>query len=379
MNKSKLFIVMILFAFIIPLTGCANKYELNVEIAPEYAGSVIGAGNFEEGKEVTIKVEPEDGYKFNRWLENGEEISTEDNYRFEIESNREIVAEFVKEEYEVKVDVINMAPSKGEGGKVSGGGIYEHGQEVTVKADPEDGYVFESWMKDGGEISTNKTYKFAIEKDIELKANFGILITNDEDEVLFKQSDIIRHLEKEWETLTEGKDITLPGDVTLGPSSFTRDIDCNFSPNREAVAFILKGPYVSLMDFSVAGYFEEQSEEFTFTRLLEAYHSREKDSFIWSDTGEYFAYTVSSAKGSNILLLIDGLNGQNIRIDSEMLREKIYAKRQKELDEYGFSFSGLKWVKDAPMLYFTAETLYSEESKKFDCVFNLKTEKLKIE
>ena len=78
------------------------------------------------------------------------------------------------EEYEVEVQA-----DPEEAGEISGEGIYEEGEDVTVEAESEEGYEFIEWEKDGKEID-EKSFEFEIEEDTEVLVNFrGILIPDD--------------------------------------------------------------------------------------------------------------------------------------------------------------------------------------------------------
>lgn len=60
-------------------------------------------------------------------------------------------------------------------GSVTGAGIYEIGQSVTVVATPAEGYVFLGWSVNGNIeiISTNPTYTFEVEGQTDLVATFA--------------------------------------------------------------------------------------------------------------------------------------------------------------------------------------------------------------
>lgn len=57
-------------------------------------------------------------------------------------------------------------------GTASGGGIFSSGSSATVKATPNDGFVFLNWTENGTVVSTNSTYTFSVSKSTELTANF---------------------------------------------------------------------------------------------------------------------------------------------------------------------------------------------------------------
>ena len=57
-------------------------------------------------------------------------------------------------------------------GTVSGGGEYLYGETCTVTATPKDGYSFMNWTQGGEVVSTNATYSFVVNSDVNLVANF---------------------------------------------------------------------------------------------------------------------------------------------------------------------------------------------------------------
>ena len=62
-----------------------------------------------------------------------------------------------------------------EGGAVSGGNTYRHGESVTVTATPSTNYEFKNWTINGIEVpGAEATYSFAAEEALDLVANFGL-------------------------------------------------------------------------------------------------------------------------------------------------------------------------------------------------------------
>lgn len=74
--------------------------------------------------------------------------------------------------YESKCTVTVKA---GTGGTVSGGGTYEEGTSVTVKATPSSGYRFSRWTEDGTTVSSSSSYTFTVTKDRTLTAVFSLI------------------------------------------------------------------------------------------------------------------------------------------------------------------------------------------------------------
>ncbi|ACB84629.1 leucine-rich repeat domain-containing protein [Natranaerobius thermophilus] len=78
------------------MTGCTPEYEVEIQADPEEAGEIEGEGTYEEGEEVTVEAEPNEGYEFKKWEKEGEEVSQDQEYKFEIEESIELVAEFAE-------------------------------------------------------------------------------------------------------------------------------------------------------------------------------------------------------------------------------------------------------------------------------------------
>ena len=61
-------------------------------------GTVEGAGEYEEGATATLTATAASGYKFVNWTVEGEQVSTENPYSFEVTKDVTIVANFAKDQ-----------------------------------------------------------------------------------------------------------------------------------------------------------------------------------------------------------------------------------------------------------------------------------------
>ena len=61
---------------------------------PSIGGTTTGGGNYAYGSSVTVSASRNNGYTFNNWKENGSIVSTDSDYTFIINANRNLVAEF---------------------------------------------------------------------------------------------------------------------------------------------------------------------------------------------------------------------------------------------------------------------------------------------
>ena len=73
--------------------------------------------------------------------------------------------------------VITVVADPMEGGTVSGGGSYDGGATCTVSANPNEGYFFINWTKEGEVVSTDEYHSFMVTGDATFVANF-VLGTN---------------------------------------------------------------------------------------------------------------------------------------------------------------------------------------------------------
>ena len=80
---------------------------------------------------------------------------------------------FTVGQHNVQVDV-SATPSNG--GTVTGGGTYQQGQQCTVTATANSGYVFLNWTENGSEVSTEAIYAFTVIGDRILVANFTLQV-----------------------------------------------------------------------------------------------------------------------------------------------------------------------------------------------------------
>lgn len=160
-------------------TSTTRYYTVNVSTEPNGIGSVTDSGNnnYTYNSTITLGYTLTDeqiaqGYHFVKWKEaNGEFISFNDTYVYQIIKDVNIVAEF-SNQY-----VIDVQPDSSEHGSTSLADRYTFGQEVTLNAYPntENGYYIVSWEKDGSIISdagNSSSYTFIVDGAHSFVVNF---------------------------------------------------------------------------------------------------------------------------------------------------------------------------------------------------------------
>ena len=146
----------------------AASYIIAASMEPENSGTITGAGGYESGQSCTVRATANTGYTFANWTENGNVVSTNAAYTFNVTASRNLVAHF-----NVKSYTISVSASPSNGGTVSGGGTYQHGQSCTVHAVANSGFTFTSWTENGNVVSTNANYTFTVSGNRNLVAKFS--------------------------------------------------------------------------------------------------------------------------------------------------------------------------------------------------------------
>ena len=150
-------------------TQHTNSYSISVSASPNYGGTVSGGGTYNQGQTCTVHATANTGYTFVNWTENGTQVSTNANYSFTVNGNRNLVANFQSQTQQY---TISVTASPTNGGAVSGGGTYNQGASCTVHATANSGYSFVNWTENGTQVSTNANYTFTVTGNRSLVAHF---------------------------------------------------------------------------------------------------------------------------------------------------------------------------------------------------------------
>ena len=150
-----------------------DSYTVQTVVDPDGAGTVKGAGIYEAGTEATVKANANTGYGFIGWYENGEKVSDALEYTFTVTGDCTLTAKFVEKTY-----TVNAVALPGEGGTVSGGGTYQEGTEIILRAEVNEGYTFAGWYAENGELVTaEQEFTHVVEGDITFKARYQLIST----------------------------------------------------------------------------------------------------------------------------------------------------------------------------------------------------------
>ena len=146
-------------------------YSVAVSANPSNGGTVTGGGTFNQGQSCTVTATANNGFSFTNWTENGNVVSTNANYTFTVNSNRNLVANFNVVEYTVNANASPMA-----GGTITGTGTYHYGETCNLTATPNQGYNFVDWTHAGSQVSTDLSFSFTVTNNITYTAHFETII-----------------------------------------------------------------------------------------------------------------------------------------------------------------------------------------------------------
>ena len=71
-----------------------SSFNITVTANPSQGGTVTGGGTYNSGQSCTVSATANTGYTFTNWTENGNVVSTNASYTFNVEGNRSLVANF---------------------------------------------------------------------------------------------------------------------------------------------------------------------------------------------------------------------------------------------------------------------------------------------
>src|SRR6185369_3467305 len=142
-------------------------YSVSVSADPPNGGDVeADSALYEPGELAKLKAIPRPGWCLVNWTQNGVPVSTDPNFQFNVTANRVLVGHLA---YGYRIDASGYL---GIGGTVTGGGVYQSGDTVTLEAAANPGYVFLNWTENGTPATSAASYTFTCSTGRVLEANF---------------------------------------------------------------------------------------------------------------------------------------------------------------------------------------------------------------
>jgi len=166
--KHLLFTFLLFFISSCDSSGPPTTYPVSVSSSPDTAATVYASKNeAEEGTQVQIQAQVNEGWRFTGWTGN---LSEQDELETTVTVDSEInaTAQFNRKEHELSVS------TEGEGSVteevVKTKDTYEHGTVVRLTAKPDSGWVFAEWS--GAISDTANSVEVNVEEEISVIATF---------------------------------------------------------------------------------------------------------------------------------------------------------------------------------------------------------------
>lgn len=174
MKKGFLLSIFIILAVLLLSAGCEPAtYNLKLEVHPTQKGAVLGEGEYEEGAEVELIAEPEEGYRFTGWSIRGVTVSEDERFTYTM-TNKDVT---VTANFEEKTYTLTLETSPDAGGEAKGAGEYKEGTQVEIEVEEAENHEFINWEIQGVEVSESKNFTYTMpDEDVTVTANFSEII-----------------------------------------------------------------------------------------------------------------------------------------------------------------------------------------------------------
>lgn len=148
----------------------ATTYTLRAEASPRNGGSLsISSDEVESGATVLLYAYNNSNYRFEKWVENGETVSTASSFEYTMPARDvTLTAVFVfdpenpanPDTLAIKHNVTVVAEPQSGGSFNFSNSEFTQGQEVSLYAYPSTNYEFNGWQVDGKTVSMSQPYTF---------------------------------------------------------------------------------------------------------------------------------------------------------------------------------------------------------------------------
>ncbi|MEG1909762.1 MAG: hypothetical protein RR190_02195, partial [Bacteroidales bacterium] len=148
-----------------------SYFMVQLQNANPEMGTINSVGMTKINTEITALASVKPNCAFVAWKSNGQILSTQLAYTFNVTSDTLLTAFFISTLKEVATLAEPLV-----GGTIQGGGLYTIGDPITLIATPTIGYTFSHWSKDKESqiLSKDSIYSFALKTDALYKAHFSI-------------------------------------------------------------------------------------------------------------------------------------------------------------------------------------------------------------
>jgi hypothetical protein len=144
-----------------------NEFTLSVSVTGDGMLSVPeGDHLFTPGSEMTIHAVASENWTLAQWLINGADAGNNDYIQVTLQDDTSIEAIFEVDTWEIMLD----AEPEDAVVALEGAGVYDHGENITISAQPAVGYIFLHWLSNDQIVSTRSETQIQITGDRQFTA-----------------------------------------------------------------------------------------------------------------------------------------------------------------------------------------------------------------
>jgi uncharacterized repeat protein (TIGR01451 family) len=145
-----------------------NTYTINASAGPGGSVSPSGMVSVNYGGSQTFSITPNSCYHIADVTVDGNSVGAVSSYTFNnVTANHTISASFA-----INIYTISTSVSPSGSGNANGGGDYACGEQVSLTAMANPGYLFVNWTENGNPVSSSNPYTFTASSNRTLVANF---------------------------------------------------------------------------------------------------------------------------------------------------------------------------------------------------------------
>ena len=149
-----------------------SQFTIAATVEPAEGGTIEGTDIYFQGETCTLTATANEGYTFVNWTENGEEVSTEPSYSFEVTGNRDLVANFESAAYQQTITLgsgwiwwstcldINMAQLQE--------ALGSHAIKISSQTNGSSDYINGVWSGRLNTLSPANMYKINVSEPLQL-------------------------------------------------------------------------------------------------------------------------------------------------------------------------------------------------------------------
>lgn len=146
------------------------QFTVGLTVNPFNGGTTNGAGSYNSGASVTVSAFPLLGFTFTNWTEGVNIVSSNIDYTFTLNGDRNLVANFtaIAAGFTLNVTAVNGSVSKNPNQST-----YNSGDNVVLTASPNANYEFTNWSGDAS--GTNNPVTITMNANKNVTANFSLI------------------------------------------------------------------------------------------------------------------------------------------------------------------------------------------------------------